>query len=542
MTVEQFVSTIATLAGLTFVVGSMFATGLSLTVGQIVQPLKNARLVILALVANFALVPLLGYVITLVIPLDEPLKVGLIVLSTVAGAPFLIKEVQASKGKLSLGVGLMFLLMIVTIFYVPLVLPLLLPGVDVNAGEIAKSLIVTMLIPIVIGLLVRSHSAEGAKHWAPVMNRVSGIALLLMLVAGLGLNISNIIDLVGSYGFLALVVFVVGSLAIGFVCGGRDADVRSTLGLGTAQRNVAAAILVASLNFAGTDTLTYVLVASIVLPLILLPAARLIGKRRRGRETGPPRRTNRRPRDASASTSHTKGQTWLRQNESPPRCRWTGTKSGSPTAPWCPPTTWTRSWAGAARSSRRSAWSTPTSATRPRTTGTRTTSTTSTTSIRMGGLYPPIHVNADLRRTVLLGATWVYEGGCMAVRARDDIFKMSRPQGQEDRHLEEPQHHQERLVAHPGAHGHPEHAQAQRHDHGRHRARRVPVSGRLVRQARDAPGAHEQPVGAVDAPRPQARPRLPPARDRAARAARSTPSTRRARSSSTCRRPRARSR
>ena len=44
--------------------------------------------------------------------------------------------------------------------------------------------------------------------------------------------------------------------------------------------------------------------------------------------------------------------------------------------------------------------------------------------IRFGGLYPPIHVHADLRRTVLLGATWVYEGGCMVVRARDDIFRM----------------------------------------------------------------------------------------------------------------------
>jgi len=44
--------------------------------------------------------------------------------------------------------------------------------------------------------------------------------------------------------------------------------------------------------------------------------------------------------------------------------------------------------------------------------------------IRFGGLYPPIHVHADIRRTVLLGATWVYEGGCMAVRARDNIFKM----------------------------------------------------------------------------------------------------------------------
>jgi hypothetical protein len=36
--------------------------------------------------------------------------------------------------------------------------------------------------------------------------------------------------------------------------------------------------------------------------------------------------------------------------------------------------------------------------------------------IRFGGLYPPIHVNADLRRTRLLGATQVWEGGAMLVR------------------------------------------------------------------------------------------------------------------------------
>ena len=44
--------------------------------------------------------------------------------------------------------------------------------------------------------------------------------------------------------------------------------------------------------------------------------------------------------------------------------------------------------------------------------------------IRFGGLYPPIHVNADIRRTRLLGATQVHEGGAMLVRARDDIFRM----------------------------------------------------------------------------------------------------------------------
>ncbi len=278
MTLKSFISTIAALCGLLFVVASMLAMGLSLSMAQILQPLKNTRLVILALLGNFVLVPALAYLITRVLPLDPALQTGLIVLSTVAGAPFLVKEVQAAKGDMALTVGLMFMLMVVTIFYVPIVLPLLLPGVEVNPFDIAKSLIVTMLLPIVLGIMFKSHSPEDAEHWAPLMNKVSGVALLIMLVTGLGLNISSIIDLIGSWGFLALFLFVIGSLLIGFVTGGRDPAVRSVMGLGTAQRNVAAAILVSSLNFSGTMTLPFVLVASIVFPLILIPTARRLGK------------------------------------------------------------------------------------------------------------------------------------------------------------------------------------------------------------------------------------------------------------------------
>ena len=49
--------------------------------------------------------------------------------------------------------------------------------------------------------------------------------------------------------------------------------------------------------------------------------------------------------------------------------------------------------------------------------------------VRFGGLYPTIHVQADIRRTRLLGATATYEGGCMLVRAKDRIFKMSHLKG-----------------------------------------------------------------------------------------------------------------
>ncbi len=126
--------------------------------------------------------------------------------------------------------------------------------------------------------MYRAHSPEGAAHWGRVMNKASGLALLVLLVTGVGLNATNIIGLIGSGGFLALLLFVVGSFAIGFLMGGRDPGARSVLGLGTAQRNVAAAILVTTINFPGTTTLPFVLVASIVLPLILLPTAKRLGR------------------------------------------------------------------------------------------------------------------------------------------------------------------------------------------------------------------------------------------------------------------------
>ena len=99
------------------------------------------------------------------------------------------------------------------------------------------------------------------------------------VVVGLGLNVSNIINLIGSGGILALLLFIVGSLVIGFLLGGRDLQVRSVMGLGTAQRNVAAAVLVTAQNFSGTNTLSLVLVAAILLLLILLPTAKRLGVR-----------------------------------------------------------------------------------------------------------------------------------------------------------------------------------------------------------------------------------------------------------------------
>jgi BASS family bile acid:Na+ symporter len=158
---------IANVGILTFVVASMAALGLSLSVRQIVQPLRNGRLVAMVLPANFVLTPALAYAIKTVIPMDEGYAIGLILLATAAGAPFLPKLVQVAKGAVAISVGIMVLLMAATIIYLPLVLPLLLPGVAVNPLDIAGSLAVLMLIPLTIGLFIKSRYGSVADSLQP---------------------------------------------------------------------------------------------------------------------------------------------------------------------------------------------------------------------------------------------------------------------------------------------------------------------------------------------------------------------------------------
>jgi len=54
----------------------MSGMGLSLKIDQLIAPLKSAKLVILAVLANFILIPAIAYIITLVVPLDESVRMG----------------------------------------------------------------------------------------------------------------------------------------------------------------------------------------------------------------------------------------------------------------------------------------------------------------------------------------------------------------------------------------------------------------------------------------------------------------------------------
>lgn len=265
-------------ATLVFVVSSMLSVGLGLNVGQITAPLRNLRLVAMSLLANFVLMPVGAVVLARALRLVEPLAVGLLLLGVAAGAPFLPKLAQIAKGNLAFAVALMVLLTVITVAYLPLVLPLFLPGVSVNPAKIAVSLVLLMLLPLAGALVVNAKLPAAAARVKPVVDRLSTLGLVLVVLLLVVVNFSNVLSLFGTGAILAGLLFIALGYAVGWALGGPGADTRLVLGLGTAQRNIAAALVVGGQSFSNPSVVVMVVVVAVVSLLILLPLSRVVAR------------------------------------------------------------------------------------------------------------------------------------------------------------------------------------------------------------------------------------------------------------------------
>ena len=269
--------TAISIAMFSFVVSSMIGMGLGLRVTEIAAPLGNLRLVAMSLAANFIVMPIVALALARFVGLDESMGIGLLLLGSAAGAPFLPKLAQISKGNLAFAVGLMVLLMVVTVAYLPLVLPQLLPGVSVDPMEIARSLVLLMLLPLGGALTVRAQQPAFAARVKPVFDRISNLGLIALISLLTLANLKSVLNVFGTGGIFAGLAFLAAGYAVGWLFGGPGKDTRLVLGLGTSQRNIAAALVVAGQSFDDPNVVVMVVVVAIVGLLVLMPLARRLG-------------------------------------------------------------------------------------------------------------------------------------------------------------------------------------------------------------------------------------------------------------------------
>ena len=143
--------------------------------------------------------------------------------------------------------------------------------------DIASSLIVLMLVPLSVGLLIKARYEELADGWVETVGRASSVALLLGIGAALLVTWQDILGAIGSWISVGTAILLAAGLISGYVAGvGRSRGDMTVTALATAQRNIAAAIVVAT-SLSG-DVLVLTLVGALVIPIVLIVLAGELGK------------------------------------------------------------------------------------------------------------------------------------------------------------------------------------------------------------------------------------------------------------------------
>ena len=274
----EFLRSVIPFVAPVFIISTMLNVGLTQKPSAIAEHLKNWPFVIKMLLANFVFAPLLMIIALYFAPLDPALKAGLLIFSLGAGAPLLIKLTQTAEHEVALGAAVMMLLTVVTVVYMPIVLPLVLTGVSVDALGVAKSLLLQLILPIGVGMLATHFLPGLVKKVQPWVARLGSIALYALIVVTLVGYYPNLHAIIGTGAFLIGLAFVGAAFGLGYLAGAGKDHLEDIGGLGTAQRNTAAGVIIALENFSNPNVLVMLTLANMLGIVLLLFIAKALSR------------------------------------------------------------------------------------------------------------------------------------------------------------------------------------------------------------------------------------------------------------------------
>lgn len=265
---------IADLSVFVFVVSTMLTVGMSQPLAEIIAPLRKPLTVALALLINFALAPLLAIALCRLVPLQPAHASGIVLAGAAAGAPFLPKLAAISRGDEAYSAALMMLLMAGSIVFMPLALPLMLPGVSADPWTIAKPLLLSMVAPLAIGFALALSGISSLSRLIAFTRATSNASFLLVVVLMIGLNFKTIANTLGSFAIGTYALYLLVLVAAGYLVGATDKSTQTVFALGAASRNIPAGLVVAGGSLNDPAITSMLIVAFVVSLVVLLGLAR----------------------------------------------------------------------------------------------------------------------------------------------------------------------------------------------------------------------------------------------------------------------------
>jgi BASS family bile acid:Na+ symporter len=194
--------------------------GLSLTLGQILAPLRRVWVLVATVAANSILAPLVAIGVCHAMPLSSESRIGVELAVMASAGPVGMKAAELSKrADMAMALSFTIALQVVNIIAAPLWAKQIVTGATVDPWSIVKDLLLLVLAPLVVGQILRARHGEHAKAWQADLEKVSNLALLVAIAVGLAVNWTLFTNAIGTWVIAASAIIAIICMVLGWLAG-----------------------------------------------------------------------------------------------------------------------------------------------------------------------------------------------------------------------------------------------------------------------------------------------------------------------------------
>lgn len=232
---------------------NVLALGLHATLSDATSLFRRPGDLVRAFVSMNVIMPICALALVAAFHLDPAVKIALVALSVCPVPPLFPHTALKEGGRKNYVIGLLVAMALLAIIAIPLAMksfeaffgmPL-----QMRPRSVAVLVLQTVLIPVLVGTGILRMTPSFAKRVARPIGLLSSVLLVLSLLPVVFVSARTLFSLVGNGTILAVAVFAVLGIIVGYVFAGSEPDKKRVLAIATSARHPGIAAALAHVNF-----------------------------------------------------------------------------------------------------------------------------------------------------------------------------------------------------------------------------------------------------------------------------------------------------
>ena len=257
-----------------FVAAVMFSIGLRTSGGELLDILRDRRLLVRTLLVNCILIPAIGFLLVHIFPLTPAARIGILLLAAIPGTPIALQFTRLAKARLAFAVALTFVLSVVSIAITPLVIATMPDMVRHNQKPLLfllGSIALYIALPLWAGVGMAKRAPRVASQLVLPLGVLATVVFLFLMWETRLMRHQAFEAIRGGGAILAMFLLLILSMAIGWLIAGPDRETRRVVATSTGMRSVIVVLYIARFCFPGSNVhVVPIVYFSLMIPTNLL--------------------------------------------------------------------------------------------------------------------------------------------------------------------------------------------------------------------------------------------------------------------------------